>query len=567
MNGPPANTPEGACWKPRWELAVLLSCGLLGWELVLLELLSGGFDVRASTVGRLLAKDAALLVPLWTLVVAGVRVYRHRHPGPLTDARKAALLSTSFLLLLLPVAAGRGIVQSRPAPSTPSDMGLARPATADPLTDESRFLCSVASPDLSSPEEPGDDSLLDAAWAGIRDAMLLQVPVFPLTWLLVHHRSRFALTRARGSATASLLWLGAACLWKSDEGPVLEADVCPPGAPVRHYAVAAIATDIRLNAEGDHIPRGLRYVLDGERTEGPEVLPYPLVLRANLGECLRLRFTNRLDQEPAALHIEGLRGTVSGPGRTGDFVPGTSLPPGQSLTYALALPDDPEAEGAYLLHDPEDGGERESRGLFGALVLEPAGARYRDASENGPLPGGQGWEARIDTPSGSSFRELVLISHAMGPPEVAEVRSSRGELLPELDEMAGPFRAGSFGLNYRSHPQFERDEPHASPPEAEAPLLRSYRDEAIKLRVVHAGNAEPHIPHVHGWSESSDEPLAQPHLLTPGGSLTLVLTEDSEEHRAAGDFVVHCHAPNHTSGGERVIWRVFDRPQPHLTAP
>jgi len=565
MNDLPADTPGSARWRPGWELAVLLSCGLLGWELVLLGLLSGGFDVRASTVGRLLVKDAALLVPLWTLVVAGMRVYRHA--GPLTDARKAALLATSFLVLLLPVAAGRGIVQRQPSPAEPSDMGLARSATADPLTDESRFLCSVASPESPSSQEDPGGSLLDAAWAGIRDAMLLQVPVFPLAWLLVHHRSRSVLTLARGSATTSLLWLGAICLWKSDEGPVAEADVCPPGMPVRHYAVAAISAKIPLNAEGDHIPQGLRYVLDGEPTEEPGALPHPLVLRANLGECLRLRFTNRLDTGPAALHLEGLRGTVSGPGRTGGFIPGASVLPGQSLTYALALPGDPEAEGAYLLHDPEDGGERESRGLFGALILEPAGARYRDASEDGPLPGGQGWEALIDTPSGSSFRELVLISHAMGPPEAADVRSSRGELLPELDEMAGPFRAGSFGLNYRSHPQFERDEPHASPPEAEAPLLRSYRDEAIKLRVVHAGNAEPHIPHVHGWSESSDEPLAQPHLLTPGGSLTLVLTEDSEEHRAAGDFVVHCHAPNHTSGGERVLWRVFDRPQPHLAAP
>ncbi|HEY0095128.1 MAG TPA: hypothetical protein VGB96_12420, partial [Archangium sp.] len=53
-----------------WVLAVLLTLGLLGWELGLLWLLSGGFDTRAEVLGARLAWDAALLLPV-ALVASG----------------------------------------------------------------------------------------------------------------------------------------------------------------------------------------------------------------------------------------------------------------------------------------------------------------------------------------------------------------------------------------------------------------------------------------------------------------------------------------------------------------
>ena len=60
-----------------------------------------------------------------------------------------------------------------------------------------------------------------------------------------------------------------------------------------------------------------------------------------------------------------------------------------------------------------------------------------------------------------------------------------------------------------------------------------------------------------GWREASDEPMGQPHLLMPGGSLSL--TAPGQRH-PVGDYLVHCHAPNHTTGGERLTWRVIERP-------
>jgi hypothetical protein len=218
------------------------------------------------------------------------------------------------------------------------------------------------------------------------------------------------------------------------------------------------------------------------------------------------------------------------------------------------------------------------RGLFGALLLEPAGAVYRSTTTGEPLKHGGGWEALIDVPTGQDFREVALLYHAMGPPEVADVRSASGELLPLQDEMAGPFRPGAFGLNYRSQPNFERED---SPPDEDdetprarvaPPLLRSYLGEPVKLRVVHAGSAEFHVHHLHGGNErrghragqAPASPFEQPQFLSPGSGLTLTTEGPGSVPASAGDFLVHCHVPNHSAGGERLTWRVFSARQPHL---
>jgi hypothetical protein len=581
--------------RNRWVLAVLLTLGLLGWELGLLWFLSGELGTRAGVLGARLAWDAALLLPVW---VAALFLARPRDDQARTTVEAAALLSLSFLLLLMPVAAGRNLLQRQLArpPAPEASAGQPVSATDPEAGNEGRFLCAAVGSDLSAAQvEPDGGSLAETAWAGARDALLLQVPVFPLTLLLLRRRPRTASPGARTALSPLALLVVLGIIWgRESDGrssppgvtPLQEGESgCPTGAPVRTYAVAAIPVDIPLNEHGDHVPQGLMYALEEDLPaiqERKSEAIQPLVLRANVGECLVLHFTNRLSTGPAALRIEGLRATVRGAGQEGGFVPSASVEPGQRLTYVLPLPETPTAEGAYLLHDSEDGGEREVRGLFGALLLEPAGAVYRSATTGEPLKHGGGWEALIDVPTGQDFREVALLYHAMGPPEVADVRSASGALLPVQDEMAGPFRPGAFGLNYRSQPNFEREDTlseddtrdRATPSGARVapPLLRSYLGEPVKLRVVHAGSAEFHIHHLHGGNErrgyragqAPASPFEQPQLLSQGSGLTLTTEGPGSVPASAGNFLVHCHVPNHSAGGERLTWRVYATRQPSL---
>lgn len=595
-------------WGARLGLAVLLTLVLLGWELGLLELFSGGYGVRASTVVPRLARDALLLFPLWVVALWATRPEARSENEVRTGVEKAASLSLCFLVLLLPVAAGRAVFQRLSPPAPPSSASKDRPtfATARTLESDGRFVCAAVSADVPA-NDPAEDSgsFLETAGTGARDALLLQVPVFPLAlWVLSRRRARSSAAplRAATPVLAVVLPLGLFLAWRSDvlhlpvrESPLEEEQGgCRPGAPVRSYAVAAIPVDLPLNAHGDHVPQGFMYVLEEElpavreqeRRPWPERAAHglhdepiqPLVLRANVGECLRVHFTNRLDSGSASLRIEGLSATVSSPAR--GFVPSTSVPPAQGLTYVFSLPESAEAEGLYLLHDAEEGGARETRGLFGALVLEPAGAGYRDASTGEPLRHGTGWEALIEPPSGEGFREMVLLYHAMGAPDVADVRSAKGVPLPLLDEMAGPFRAGAYGVNYRSEPHFDREEPSEEDGEPRAvrtgelatPPLRSYLGEPVKLRVAQAGNAEFHVHHLHGGNEvrggrlgePAGTPAETPLLLSPGRGLTLRLGGPGDFPQKAGDFLVHCHVPNHFTGGERLSWHVYSAPQPGL---
>ncbi|MDX1999489.1 MAG: hypothetical protein SF066_17355, partial [Thermoanaerobaculia bacterium] len=119
--------------------------------------------------------------------------------------------------------------------------------------------------------------------------------------------------------------------------------------------------------------------------------PRPLVLRMNVGECLDVVFTNLLrtpyaDQDQpwtrkASVHVVGLNYRVNS--ADGGMWVGTDangqVAPGGSITYRLFA----EKEGTYLMYNGAvmtGGGEGEggtiSTGLFGAVNVEPAGAKY-----------------------------------------------------------------------------------------------------------------------------------------------------------------------------------------------
>ncbi|WP_225409152.1 multicopper oxidase domain-containing protein [Stigmatella hybrida] len=576
--------------RTRWGLATGLTVGLLAWELLWVRLLTEGAPVTALTAG--LAWDATLFLVLGLVASGAAR------PGPARAVpSQAARVALLFGVLLLPVAGARALLQERWAADGKPEAtpGASFSALQEETPGDARFLCSIASSDAGRP--PVSEGPAAVMLTGMRDALPLLAVVFPLALGVLGFqawgRAMGALgRRSRWAVPGLLLVLLAA--WGGRMGglktvsrvPVSEearlAAGCAPGAPVRTYELAAIAVDIPLNAHGDHIPQGRMYVLEQEipavraqerRPARERVSPglgedaiQPLVLRANLGECLVLSFTNRLAQEPAALHIDGLGFTVLEEASAEGVVPRMAIPAGQGLTYVVPLPGNAEAEGAYLLHDAEDA-RREAYGLFGALVLEPQGAVFRNPGTGAPSSG-TGWQAIIDVPGGGQdFREAVLLSHALGPPEEAEVRLAGGGLLPTLNEMAGTFRPGAFGFNYRSEPFFERERDPSKDPEAPGPrgskglatpMPRSYRGEPVKLRMLQAGSAEFHAYALQGarGRKKTEEPAEVVQLLRPGRGLTV-----SQGPEQAGDFVFHCRMPNHSIGGMQGLWRVLEGPE------
>ncbi|MCM3901475.1 MAG: hypothetical protein ND866_07195, partial [Pyrinomonadaceae bacterium] len=171
--------------------------------------------------------------------------------------------------------------------------------------------------------------------------------------------------------------------------------------------VVAMPQPIMLNRLGATLPDGLIFALKSDTvTVGNQIQlrpgkrPRPLVLRANVGDCLKIVFTNSIPVAnfgtttlPAAktgttevsLHVQGMEWVV-GTQDDGSFVgknnsslasaaPVPANMPPQTQTYTLFA----RAEGTFLLYtmgDTSSEGTQLIRGLFGALNVQPAGAEW-----------------------------------------------------------------------------------------------------------------------------------------------------------------------------------------------
>ncbi|MGA0878766.1 MAG: hypothetical protein ACO3SP_06565, partial [Ilumatobacteraceae bacterium] len=280
---------------------------------------------------------------------------------------------------------------------------------------------------------------------------------------------------------------------------------CGPNNSQRSYDVAAVSlfipysrwdNDGALPAEGpdgilhatDGDPNGMTFVLQRDKeaminwavplnpdaTLDPaanrRLRPRPLVLRANVGECVEITLTNELDPlnmgpflptiDPrVSMHAFGVsyapnNGDGSAVGNNSDSTVGV----GESITYYWRAPS---SEGTYLFRDmgmpagaAKDGGGAE-HGLYGALAVEPAGSRWFDpisgaelssstpanqyagvATQNGDLY----VQAVIALPGGQKFREAIMLSQ---------------DVIPVVVPVGGA-EVERFSFNFGSEPEYKR---------------------------------------------------------------------------------------------------------------
>ncbi len=195
---------------------------------------------------------------------------------------------------------------------------------------------------------------------------------------------------------------------KTDAAPKTAA--APAATCVRNLTadVVAIPQPIMLNRIGAAVPDGLIFALKGDVQPGLSSLtlkadkrPRPIVLRANVGDCLTINLTNAIPPanfgttiipgasigtQEVSLHVQGME-WVDGTKDDGAFAgrnnsslasanPAPSPMPPQTQTYKLFA----RQEGTFLLYTMGDSNVQQGlqimRGLFGALNVQPAGAEW-----------------------------------------------------------------------------------------------------------------------------------------------------------------------------------------------
>lgn len=424
-------------------------------------------------------------------------------------------------------------------------------------------------------------------------------------------------------------------------------DPCPGAAAVREFDVVAIQVPISYNHWGDFDPHGrlfvlasqeqelrqqvatrlaeagldtlartvrspttavrdLGYALGGPLAPAPRLerfdtspLVQPLVLRAHLGDCVRVNLTNKLP-EAVSWHVHRAA-TPPGQGMAlGDGAPDLTLP-GQTRSYVAYLPDLAAMEGAHFVHSHADARFQTKHGLFGAIVAEPKGASWL-APDGGPSPSGQ--EAIIVRPGASDFREYVVMLHD----EVELVDRSLNPL-PTLSPY-GEYGPGTKAINLRSEPFMDRFAHHDALANAGALarghdksqaygsytygdpaqfIPRAYVGDPTKFRLVNAGPGQHHVFHLHGggdrWRASpvSDDTQFDIGLTKanpvnrsrseridvqnagPGESFNLEIEGGAGGvQQGVGDFLYHCHVVEHYVAGMFSLWRVHNTLQPGL---
>ena len=658
-------------WLQYIALAMGLPLAVVGWEYFLNTLLNPEVNWSLSGVATHMALDLAVVVPLVALVL-GLGVPMARRLGLQRTSGSgilgiAGLLALLFAAVTLPWNSVRDITHNWMG--TTYGISLAEVQTtvvrSDLTVREATQLCSLGSVRNPSLARSSYQNFGVTVWArlsaGFNDTLVQVAAFLPLLFLCLWLASRrrmgriswapaqalasWTLRPARLAAVAATGLIALFCFGGVPTGSghlaVASAqtgkafNACTDGGEVKEYDVSAINLTITLNRWGDHVDDAYMFALDGnltalrqfehdleeDRTK-PESLDVtrvshglrkdliqPLVLRANLGDCLRINLTNRLKMDEAvSIHLLGLSHTVANAGGAVGNNPDTFAYPNQTVTYEIPIPVDPNAERAYYFTSHGAGRQQQNMGLFGTVVVEPAGATYLDVETGLPLDTehGSNWEAIIvdpnagNRPDGKNFREFVLIYHEIGDEGFTEIRDKEGEILGPIDKVVDVYRPAARAINYRSEPfrhrlEFDKKINKGKTKHGKSqgygsymfgdpatPMPRSYVGEGVKTRLVHGGSEVFHVHHLHGGGDRwRRNPNADPKndfwkglTKVPDPNLTSIHLDSQSigpgtsynlEHecgaggcqQGVGDFLFHCHIGHHYIAGMWSFWRVY----------
>ena len=160
---------------------------------------------------------------------------------------------------------------------------------------------------------------------------------------------------------------------------------------------------LTLVARAATIPLGARPAFDGYTLNGTSPGP---TIRAELGQLVEVRLVNESVPAGITLHWHGVDVPNAADGVAG--VTQDAVPPGGEYTYRFRV----RQVGTFWYHSHQVAHEQVARGLFGALVITPAGrGRPGPAGRGAPLrrpaarstasPATCGWTPRRGSGSGS----------------------------------------------------------------------------------------------------------------------------------------------------------------------
>jgi len=332
------------------------------------------------------------------------------------------------------------------------------------------------------------DSLWNGTW-GLLRTFATPTTVDPVTKTLAQSSLAPLPGNPRGRATAAAV------------SPI-KPDGCPTNAPIKNFSVEAWAARDLLpggalvynQRAGITDPSALLYVHTSDvlGLRNGSKTPEPLVIRANAGDCIKVKLTNKLPATKAvpdmlgdamlptitSLNADDLRPSrqvglhamlVSYDVRNSDganvgYNPQQTVGSGASRTYTwYAGKIEPDATGRLQgvpvefgtipLRSMSDPVKQGSQGLLGVLVVEPAGATYYNEANTALQVGGT--KATIRVPATATQPARVFKENVLVYQDGLNLRLRNGTNHAEIAQHwvgDDTYDMGERALNYRTEP-------------------------------------------------------------------------------------------------------------------
>jgi FtsP/CotA-like multicopper oxidase with cupredoxin domain len=289
--------------------------------------------------------------------------------------------------------------------------------------------------------------------------------------------------------------------------------VCPADAPVKTFNVVAIDyPSMKLNPKApDAIevdferkiqisnPDAKIYLLEEDVSKVASGLqPMPLTLRANVGDCIKVKLTNRMKEGRASFSAISLAFDPKDSlgANLGNNPGDQTVGPGESRAYTYYA-DPSLGEIASLVWDWGDVMTNPRNGLFGAIIIGPKGATYRDPKTGADISTKNSWIADVIVD-----RTIPGYEHRANYRDAALFFQDEDNIIGTSFMPYVQNAAGLTAVNYRSEPYKFREEigctlgrvfqPCAvdKPEDPATPVIEAHAGDPVRIHVFGASNEQ-----------------------------------------------------------------------------
>ncbi len=356
---------------------------------------------------------------------------------------------------------------------------------------------------------------------------------------------------------------------------------------IKVFEIALVQAKLTYNRYGWHDPEGRFFVLKEElercgglesyirMVEEQKIQVEPLVIRANAGDCIELRTTNLLPEyleenafqlrtrtDIVGHHVHLVKfDTITSDGAANGW---NNIAGARKYETLIERFFADEELRTVFFHDHLFANAHQFHGVFGALVIEEAGATFHDICSGEELKFGT--KAVIRRRDGTSFREFALFVH-----DFANLFDKDGKPLNPPVVPGSHDDPGVMGINYRSEPMRERLKKHEDPAyifssyvhgDPATLVLETYPGDELMIRLIDGTHEEQHAFNITGMSwrkEPADE--RSPLAASQTTGVSEAFNFNVKESYQSGDYLYYFGGIDDAWLGLWGIVRVYDRYQ------